>query len=124
VPAPLIHSYAHRFRQYHQQNPDLAVLPASPDSMDFPPHIIKAFFPDHASTANPPDGPGPHLLDTTIKFRDPETLKVIDYTIQDYGTSALMGDWYEVVYGDTDEIVMRITAKEMKEILDNSVARS
>ena len=99
------------------------MLPKSPNSMDpelLPSHLASAFFPNHSAGAVDLVGEfGPHLLGTTIKCRDQETLEVIECTIQDYGTSQLRGNWYEVVYGEAEE--RRITAQEMKEMLDNLV---
>lgn len=57
----------------------------------------------------------PDLIGTTIRTLNGQTGEIVGCTIQDYGTSELRGDWFEVVYDDEREL--RISRGEMDEML-------
>jgi hypothetical protein len=114
----------HTMDKYMNQNPNATMLPESLNSMnpEFPPHLQSAFF---STSTEHYDGVeiDPRLIGTTISFFDGKTGKIMECTVQDYGTSQLRGDWVEVVYNDTrDSELLRISLGEMKEILANRVA--
>ena len=62
---------------------------------------------------------GPQLINKTVECRDQETDEVVTFTIQDYGTSHVKGEWFEIMYEDLT--VLQITTVELKEMLANQV---
>ncbi|KIL68299.1 hypothetical protein M378DRAFT_158836 [Amanita muscaria Koide BX008] len=111
-----------------KRNPEVAVLPDSPDAND--PDLLSDLLSaccvsgDTAETSlagstTTPRELGPHLIDKTVRYRDQETGKIMELTIQDCGTSHLKGKWFEVEYDDLT--VLQITSGKLEEILANRV---
>lgn len=96
------------------------ILPDSPDAMDpaLPSHLLSAVYPPSADSATKREL-GPHLINETVRYRDQETGKIMESTVQDYGTSHVKGEWFEVM--NDDLTVLQITAGELKEMLANRV---
>jgi hypothetical protein len=100
-----------RMDKYRRQNPELI---NSTDQL--PPHLMCAIIP----TSKEHVGNTECDIGTTIRYLDIDRGKIMECTIQDYGTSELRGDWVEVVYDDERE--MRISQGEMDEILANRIS--
>jgi hypothetical protein len=77
-----------------------------------PPHLERVFYKETTTH----EDLGLSLMGQTIRFRDQTTGETKECTIQDFGTSKLRGDWFEVVFGDEE---VRVTTEEMKEILSS-----
>ncbi|KAM6495574.1 hypothetical protein JOM56_008280, partial [Amanita muscaria] len=106
------------YKEYIKRNPEVAVLPDSPDAND-PELLSDILSAVSLSGSTTTREPGPHLIDKTVRYRDQETGKIMELTIQDCGTSHLKGEWFEVEYDDLT--VLQITAGELEEILANRV---
>jgi hypothetical protein len=65
------------------------------------------------------DKRGLELLGSTIRYHDGKNGKIMECTIDDFGTSHLKGDWFLVTYDD--DTAFEITASDMNDILKNRV---
>jgi hypothetical protein len=111
-----------RCQEYVKKNPNVAVIQNFPaTNPKYPPHVVAALCPGRAGSQPEREDHklGPHLLDQTFRYLDQETDLVMEFTIQDCGTSHLRGEWFEVEYDDLT--VLQITAGELKEMLANRV---
>jgi hypothetical protein len=110
----------YRVAEYIRQNPNVAVLPDSPDNMNpkLPSHLVAAIFPNWTARQVKI---GAHLINQTIAYRDQETGEIFECTIHDHGTSYLRGEWYEVTYGGGTAEPHMISSVELEEIITNRV---
>ena len=109
----VIESKACRFEAYARDKPNVPVLPATPDPR-LPSHITSVFYPTDVNERD--DGNFWPKLGQKIRFRKPESGQIVQCTVQDYGTSKLKGNWFEVLYDDEDEEV-NVTEREMRGVL-------
>jgi hypothetical protein len=79
-----------------------------------PQHLVPVVFPGRE-----PVKEAEQLLDTTIRYRDPKSKKVMSCTIDDYVTSHRRGELYVVTYDDGGEV--EVSERKMQEMLRNRV---
>ena len=95
-----------------------------PKRSDLPAHIAQALFPNNIDDISPSDAlekPGPFLVGKSFKYRDSGTGHTMTCLVHDWGTSHLMGDWFEVSYGEEEEEPLRIMQSEMTELWEARV---
>lgn len=85
-------------------------------------HLLPILYPSLSdnATVRKDCEPGPHLIGQKVRCHDREMGDIIEFTIQDCGTSHLKGEWFEIMY-EHDEGASQITAREMKVMLDDRV---
>lgn len=100
---------------------DPELLVTLPDER-FPAHVVAVLDPggyeDEQSQADRTRHFGLRAFQQ-VRYRDPDTKTVMEFTVTDLGTSHVKGDWFEVQYGEEPEVM--VSRMEMAAILANRI---